>query len=233
VNRFGHIFAVLTLAAALGGCVLPTAMYQTYAVANSASVASTGKTATGHGVSLITDEDCDPARSLEGDPVCRPAGMPDSDANPSDTMDEPSRSQTGAAFADLTHGNVRAMALDLPEYTVPEAPEPFAVVATFPDPEDARMVALELNDLPAVTAPANLGGRQYHRVLVGPLTPRIEAVLPGRLANAGITSHYTLRLCARDYTHPPCISEPQYRPRIDPAELTASNDAVPHYQTQK
>ena len=145
-------------------------------------------------------------------------------------MVEPSHSQSGAVFAAMTQDTVLTTAFDRPEFTEPEAPVPYVVVASFRDPDDAKIVALELAGLPATTSPASLDGRVYHRVVVGPLEPKLEAVLPERLAKAGILTFYPVLLCPEDQTMPPCISRPRYRPRIDPDKVAAANDPYAHTQ---
>ena len=223
--------AGLIVAPTLGGCAVTPVVAFARVALDGASLMATGKSTNGHGLSFLTGDDCEPGRALEGKEICRPNGWPDSDANPSDSMVEPSHSQSGAVFAAMTQDDVLTTAFDRPEFTEPEAPVPYVVVASFRDPDDAKIVALELAGLPATISPASLDGRVYHRVVVGPLDSKLEAVLPERLAKAGILTFFPVLLCPEDQTVPPCISRPRYRPRIDPDKVAAAND--PYAQIQK
>ena len=222
--------AALIVAPTLGGCAVTPVVAIARVALDGASLMATGKSTNGHGLSLLTGDDCEPGRALEGKAICRPNGWPDSDANTSDAMVEPSHSQSGAVFAAMTQNTVLTTAFDRPEFTEPEAPVPYVVVASFRDPDDTKIVALELAGLPATTSPASLDGRVYHRVVVGPLEPKLEAVLPERLAKAGILTFYPVLLCPEDQTMPPCISRARYRPRIDPDKVAAANDPYAHTQ---
>lgn len=229
VTRFRTISAVclaaLLVAPTLTGCAVTPIVAAARVALDGASMVATGKTSNGHGLSALTGEDCEPGRALEGKPICRPKDWPDSDANTSDAMVEPSHSQTGAVFAAMTRDDVLTKAVELPEFTAPETPVPYVVVASFHVRDDARIVALELAGLPAKTSPAMLDGRVYHRVVVGPLTPRLEAVLPERLAKAGLLDFYPVLLCPETHTVPPCISRPRYRPQIDPDKMASVDSA--------
>lgn len=213
--------ALAFAAVAFAGCASPPVGMVAHSALDGVSMVATGKTTNGHGLSAITGEDCEPMRMLEHEPVCRPLDYPDSDATFAEAEEVPRRTVFGGVFVQVAHEKALIQPVMLPEFTEVEAPEPYAVIASFRDETDARAVAMNLAGLPTATSATLVNGIRFHRVLVGPLTPALEQVLNTRLANAGVLSFYPVSLCPRDQTEPPCISKPRYRPAIDPDRVAS------------
>ncbi len=221
-RHFLRLFAMLVLLSPLlAGCQAVSGVVLARAGLDGVSLLATGKTSNGHSLSAIAGEDCEPARLIHDEPICRPENYPDSDATFGHATSEPHHSSFGGVFAEAARQEFLVTPVMLPEFTEVEEPEPYVVIASFQDEIDARAVAWNLAELPATTSATTVNGVRYYRMVVGPLDPSLELVLADRLANAGVMSFYPVELCPLDQSEPPCISKPRYRPVIDPAKVAA------------
>ncbi len=179
-----------------------------------ATLAITGKSINGHGLSAITGQDCDLARSLSSKPVCRPDGQPYSDATVTSGVAEPGHSALWTVYGgEAARGSVRLDIPGTPPFAERQMPQPYVVVSSFTDANDANHVARGLRGLPAEVARINMAGVTYHRVVVGPVDEHVGPTLRARLAAAGIEGAFAVRLCPGDLSSPPCFAGSQYRSR--------------------
>lgn len=151
---------LLTLLAA--GCVLPPAVTIASFAADGVSYAATGKSVTDHGISAATGHDCALLRPvLDDKPVC-------------DTTET-------AAGKDVPveRGSASAARPDKAAAPVPGAVarDRYVTVGSFLDPANAARAAARYAPLPSSVVPAEVNGRRFLRVVVGPLSSEEAANL--------------------------------------------------------
>ena len=221
-SRWG--FAVVTALAMgwLAGCAAVPSATLIQAAADGASLTITGKSLGGHGLSALTGEDCDFARTLGGEPICREHGLAEAAVTVADGVAEPGRSALSVLYDRVGAGSPPLLATPkAPPYAVVEAPRTYLVVASFATESDARQAARALPWLPAAVSAAPSAGHSYWRVVVGPLDAALAPRLDAELAAAGVRGAFPVVLCAEALTPPPCFSPPIYRPRADATALAA------------
>lgn len=145
------------------GCALPPAVTIASFAADGVSYVATGKSVTDHGISAATGHDCALLRPVLNDkPVC-------------DT--------TLTAHAKEVPVEIGQAATPRPGLAAaPVAAARYVTVGSFLNPDNAARMAARYAALNASVVPAEIGGRQFHRVVVGPLTGEAAARLQLQLA---------------------------------------------------
>jgi cell division septation protein DedD len=139
------------------GCALPPAVTIASFAADGVSYVATGKSVTDHGLSAATGEDCALLRPVLSDkPVC-------------------SMKETAAGKA--VPVEYRASPAAAPKVVRTR----YVMVGSFLDPANAARAVARYAPLAARIVPAEVHGRHFHRVMVGPLSDE-EARLKLRLA---------------------------------------------------
>jgi len=157
--RVGSLWLIGLLS--MGGCGLPPAVAIGSYAADGVSYLATGKTVTDHGLSAATGEDCAVIGHLvQGKPICAviAARGPGAPLEPG-KKSVPSQTTTAVLVKDR-----------------------YVRVGSFLDADKAARLAKLYSLLDAVVVPAEVGGRQFHRVVVGPLSAEDAALLEARLA---------------------------------------------------
>lgn len=141
------------------GCAVPPAVTVVSLAADGVSYLATGKSVTDHGLSAATAEDCALLRPVLSDkPVC--------------TMTETPAAKT-----------VPVVYRDSPAAPAPAIVKTrYVMVGSFLEPANAARAVARYAPLAARIVPAEVHGRQFHRVMVGPLTDAEAARLKLRLA---------------------------------------------------
>lgn len=148
------------------GCAVPPAVTIASLAADGVSYVTTGKSVTDHGISVATGHDCALLRPVLRDkPVC--------DTGPSEHAREVPVELGHASAPRPDVAAVAPAAVDQTHYVA---------VGSFLDPGNAARAAARYADLHAMIVPAEVRGRQFHRVLVGPLSSEAAAALKLRLA---------------------------------------------------
>jgi hypothetical protein len=142
----------------MSGCGLPPAVAIGSYAADGVSYLATGKTVTDHGLSAAMDQDCAVIGHLvAGKPVCATkAGR-----GPGAPVEQGGKSVPAQQVAAIVRDR-------------------YVRVGSFLDAEKARRLAARYAD--AAIVPAEVGGRHFHRVIVGPLSAEDAALLKSRLA---------------------------------------------------
>jgi SPOR domain len=167
VRTFWRPVPPLLLLLLAAGCAVPPAVTIASFAADGVSYIATGKSVTDHGISAATGHDCALLRPVLSDkPVC-------------DT--------TLTARAKEVPVEVGQAATPRPGLAAVPAPAPVAAtryvtVGSFLNPDNAARVAARYAALNASVVPAEIGGRHFHRVVVGPLSGEAAAALQLRLA---------------------------------------------------
>jgi len=164
LRRVRWLGPALLLSLTAAGCVVPPAVTVGSFAADGVSYVTTGKSVTDHGLSAATGHDCALLRPvLDDKPVC-------------DT-------------SDTAQGKL--VPVDLHEVEVARPPPPAAVVrdrfvtvGSFLDAANAERAASRYAPLQVRIVPAEVGGRLFHRVVVGPLSREEAATLKLRLASS-------------------------------------------------
>lgn len=235
-RRVPAVVAVLALVGLLGGCAGGPVLGLAQGAVNGASFLATGKSADDHALSAVVNQDCQLSRVLESQDVCQPHPAFDSDATLADRDIEPSRGAFSSAYsfnatdrrsparsdfptADDTDSGLAAGAPPPPPVAMPASaglpggagsvPDlgRYLVIGTFTKEGDAWVVAQRFGPLGARSSPVRRHGQDYYRVVVGPAESAGFAGLRRRLAGAGITGAWPVRLCRATVTPPPCRRE--------------------------
>jgi SPOR domain len=144
------------------GCAVPPAVTVASFAADGVSYVVTGKSMTDHGISAATGHDCALLRPvLDDKPVC-------------DTTD------TAQAQKVPVELHEAAAAAPVPVAAVRDR---FVTVGSFLDAANAERAASRYAPLRVRLVPAEVGGRLFHRVVVGPLSREEAASLRLRLAS--------------------------------------------------
>lgn len=161
LRRVRWLGPALLLPPLAAGCAIPPAVTVASFAADGVSYATTGKSVTDHGLSAATGHDCALLRPvLDDKPVC-------------DT-------------SDTAQG--KRVPVELHEAVAPPAPavlrDRFVTVGSFLDAANAERAASRYAPLQVRIVPAEVGGRLFHRVVVGPLSREEAASLKLRLASS-------------------------------------------------
>jgi SPOR domain len=149
------------------GCVLPPAVTVASLAADGVSYATTGKSVTDHGISAATGEDCALLRPVLNDkPICDSTLTARGKAVPVEQ-----------GIASVPPPMAATLVRD-------QAPvrDQYVTVGSFLDPANAARAAAAYAPLQVNIVPAEVEGRQFHRVVVGPLSHEEAAKLKLRLA---------------------------------------------------
>jgi hypothetical protein len=157
------VLSPLLLSPLLTGCGLPPAVIVASYAADSVSYMKTGKTVTDHGLSAVTGEDCGLFRAAVTDkPICAKPPEPAKDAPaapPAAAIAAPPALKDGGGGKDR-----------------------YITIGSFADHGNAVRAQARYADLSAAIIVVDIGGRRYHRVVVGPLSAGDAATLKARLA---------------------------------------------------
>jgi len=144
----------------LGGCALPAAVVVASYSADVVSYAATGKTVTDHAYSAVARSDCSFIRVLRARPIC---------------VDEPdTNAKVQVAQMDAT---VPARKPAAP----PDARNAYVTIGCFTEAVNAERALARYAQFHAVSAPITVHGRQFQRVVAGPLSRDEAALLEERL----------------------------------------------------
>jgi hypothetical protein len=140
------------------GCAVPPAVTVASLAADGVSYVATGKSVTDHGLSAATAEDCGVLRAvLHNKPLC--------------TMTETAAAK--AVPVEYRGGPAAPAAIVKTRYVM---------VGSFLDPANAARAVARYAPLAARIVPAEVHGRRFQRVMVGPLSDDEAAGLKLRLA---------------------------------------------------
>ena len=148
------------------GCAVPAAVTIASFAADGVSYAATGKSVADHGVSAATGHDCALLR-----PVIREKAVCDTAET---ERAREIRVEQGQAAA--RPGAAPALV------PVPVAKTRYVTVGSFVNAGNAARAAARYAELNAAVVPAEVNGRHFHRVVVGPLSDAEAAALKLRLA---------------------------------------------------
>lgn len=158
----GILSSLLLTAPLLGGCVLPPAVTVASLAADGVSYAATGKSVTDHGISAATGQDCALLRELQGGPICAA---------------ETKRGKNVPVVDGLAASPPSDIAAP-----APAVKDRYVVIGSFLSAENAGRAAASYAGLGTAIEPVAVKGRQFHRVVVGPLSAEDAAALEARLA---------------------------------------------------
>lgn len=169
MRTFGGLLPPLLLPLLAAGCAVPTAVTIGSFAADGVSYVATGKSVTDHGLSAATGHDCALLRPVLSDkPVCDTSLSAEARQVPV---------EAGQASAPRPDQPVLAA-------TPPAAAKTrYVTVGSFLDPGNAARAAARYADLNAAIVPAEVQGRHFHRVVVGPMSNDAAAALKLRLAD--------------------------------------------------
>ncbi len=215
-------YLALLAAIGLAGCGAEPAATLARVAIDGATLAITGKSINGHGLSAITGQDCDLVRSLSSEPVCRPNGKSYNDTTVTSGVVEPGQSALWTVYGgEAARGSVELDIPRTPAFAEHERPQPYVVAASFRDENDAHHAATRLRGLPAVVSRIDIAGQVFHRVVVGPVDEHVAPTLRTRLAAAGIENAFPVQLCPGNLSSPPCFAGSQYRPQLTDPRLNS------------
>lgn len=166
MRHLGWPVLPLLLPLLAAGCVLPPAVTVASLAADGVSYATTGKSVTDHGISAATGEDCALLRPVLNDkPICDSTLTARGKSVPVE--------QGSAAVPPPPEAAPTETAMVRSQYVT---------VGSFLDPANAVRAAASYAPLQVNIVPAEVGGRQFHRVVVGPLSRDEASKLKLRLA---------------------------------------------------
>jgi hypothetical protein len=166
VRGFRGLLPIMLLPLLAAGCAVPPMVTVASFAADGASYAATGKSVSDHGISAATGHDCALLRPVFGDkPVC-----------------DTSLSEQGRQVP-VEQGKASA---PRPEAAAQASPAPaktrYVTVGSFLDFANAARAAARYADLRSTIVAADVQGRHFYRVVVGPLSGEAAATLELRLA---------------------------------------------------
>lgn len=172
---YGIAFATMTVA--LGGCALPPALTLASTSADVASYIETGKSFTDRAYSWAARSDCAFLRVLRGGPICF-----------NDPQEEKDEQQLAAASATAT-SPVATSSASAPANAAPAVSAPsssssrktYVAIGSFVDRANAERLAARYAPFHPVITTVVVKGRQFNRVIAGPLTPDAATALKGKL----------------------------------------------------
>lgn len=174
---YGIAFATMTVA--LGGCALPPALTLASTSADVASYIETGKSFTDRAYSWAARSDCAFLRVLRGGPICF-----------NDPQEEKDEQQLAAASATATSpAPVATSSASAPADAAPAVSAPsssssrktYVAIGSFVDRANAERLAARYAPFHPVITTVVVKGRQFNRVIAGPLTPDAATALKGKL----------------------------------------------------
>lgn len=172
MRHWGWPILPLLLPLLAAGCVLPPAVTVASLAADGVSYATTGKSVTDHGISAATGEDCALLRPVLNDkPICDSTLTARGKAVPVE--------QGGAAVPPPSEAAPTEAAMVRDQAVMRDQ---YVTVGSFLDPANAVRAAAAYAPLQVNIVPAEVGGRQFHRVVVGPLSRDEASKLKLRLA---------------------------------------------------
>jgi hypothetical protein len=141
------------------GCAVPPAVTVASVAADGVSYVATGKSVTDHGLSAATGRDCALLRPiLENKPICHST-----------------ETERAKSVPVEYRGTIVATA-------PPVVRDRYVMVGSFIDPANAQRAAAHYAPLTARIVLAAVRGRQFHRVMVGPLSKEEAARVKLELA---------------------------------------------------
>jgi cell division septation protein DedD len=172
LRTFWWLVPPLLLSLLAAGCAVPPAVTIASFAADGVSYVATGKSVTDHGISAATGHDCALLRPvLNNKPVC--------DTTPSEHAREVPVEAGQAATPNP--GLAAAAPAPAPEQA-PAAGTRYVTVGSFLNRDNAARMAARYAGLNATIVPAEVKGRHFYRVVVGPLSGEAAAALTLRLA---------------------------------------------------
>jgi len=162
------VLALLPLCA--GGCALPAGVVIASYAADGVSYIATGKSVTDHGLSAGTGHDCALLRPIfHQKPIC--------DTTPTE--------QGKTVVVEQGHASAPRLGDTTAAPPPPATAARYVTVGSFLDPDNAAREKRRYGAATVSVVPVEVGGRRFHRVIVGPLTPHEAAALKARLSRAG------------------------------------------------
>ncbi|MGO8914705.1 MAG: SPOR domain-containing protein [Stellaceae bacterium] len=147
------------------GCAVPPAVTIASFAADGVSYLTTGKSVTDHGISIATGHDCALLRPVFADkPVC------------DTTLTAHAKEVPVEIGQAATTRPSLAAAAPVPE-PAPVAGTRYVTVGSFLNPDNAARAASRYAGLTVTVVPAEIQGRHFHRVVVGPLSGEAAAAL--------------------------------------------------------
>ena len=213
----------------LGGCGLPPSVQIASYVFDGLSYLASDKTLTDHAISAAMDEDCALMRAIRGNHICGDDNLPTVAALADGEVIEttPAAATTTAttiAPVRKADGGVpprRAAESETRTEATAAAEGRYLVLGSFRDPAHAdRALRLYAAVAPQI-APAEIDGRQWHRVVVGPVAEPEMADARRQVAALGIDGVWPVTLCADDLG-PRSYAGPAPRP-IPAAEVQVAH----------
>jgi cell division septation protein DedD len=168
-----RLWAIPAVPLFLSGCGLPPAVTIASYAADGVSYLVTGKTVTDHGISAATGQDCAVIGHLiEGKPVCGA-----SERGKEVPLATGKASMRSEAKASEPQGHL--------DQRVSSAKDRYVAVGSYLDPANAARAASRYARFNAAILQVFVNGRQFNRVIVGPLSPSEATALRSRLAAQG------------------------------------------------
>ena len=156
--------AVLPLCA--GGCALPVGVVIASYAADGVSYVATGKSVTDHGLSAAAGHDCALLRPiLHRKPIC--------DTAPTE--------QGKQVVVEEGHNSVpRPGTTAATLASSPGAKDRYVAVGSFLSADNAALAKARYAGMKVAVVTVDVSGRQFHRVVIGPLSPTQVAALKAR-----------------------------------------------------
>lgn len=149
----------------VSGCALPPALVVASYSADIVSYAASGKTITDHAYSAVARSDCSFTRILRRKPIC---------------VDEPANTEIAQAETAATPADAAAPSAATPEI----APSLYVPIGSFADAANAERAMTRYAAYHPVNVAVRVHGRQFHRVVAGPLSPDEAAALREKMVAA-------------------------------------------------
>jgi cell division septation protein DedD len=177
LRTFPWICLPLCLPLVVSGCALPPAVIIASYAADGVSYVATGKSVTDHGLSAVAGHDCALLR-----PILRQKSICDTaeTARAKDVRVENGKNSVPRPGSALAAAEPIA---PRPARAPPRAAERgYVTVGSFLSPDNAARAKARYAGLNVAIVPVEVQGKQFHRVVVGPLSGREAAALKARLA---------------------------------------------------
>lgn len=235
----------------LAGCVnIPPILAVASYAADGISFVASGKSVSDHGISYITGQDCAVWRVVKGESVCHDPVLVASATVPRSSDEGRSAPVAAAASAEVREAELRlnaGLSREPLKTTPPGAhqatPKPpvtaaidgrYLVLGSFVTEAGARSLAHRHSGSREIVAQATVGGRNYYRLLAGPLGAEEMKEARSRALSAGIRDAWVIDLCQDNLRPPPCRPVPP-APGIErnpsfghvAAQIPGGNDHLP------
>lgn len=195
-GRMSRLAAAVGLMVALNACAIPPVVSVAKLAADGVLFASTGKTSTDHGLSMVTGKDCETFRMLEQQDICQEVVLAQAEAVPAEVERDRAAVDVLVLTAPAGTDTRRALADQaLAQAFLPPASangEPVVTTAALPrsiDPASAR-VAARKDDRPvarvAAAAPSRVVAARPGLIKIAPppLSQVTKAALRGTASKA-------------------------------------------------